>query len=65
VWVGDVEVFAAGAPLPEREAAASAHLQQQERVVLGIALGAGDASADVWTCDLTADYVRINADYRT
>ena len=65
VWVGDVEVFAAGAPLPEREAAASAHLQQEERVVLGISLGAGDAGADVWTCDLTADYVRINADYRT
>jgi glutamate N-acetyltransferase/amino-acid N-acetyltransferase len=34
-------------------------------VVLGVDLGVGDEGADVWTCDLTADYVRINADYRT
>lgn len=65
VWVGDVEVYAGGAPLPERERAASRHLQEQARVVLGIDLGVGGAQADVWTCDLTADYVRINADYRT
>jgi glutamate N-acetyltransferase/amino-acid N-acetyltransferase len=28
-------------------------------------LGAGSAASTVWTCDLTAEYVRINADYRT
>lgn len=65
VWVGAVDVFAGGVPLPACEADASRHLQQEERVVLGIDLGAGDGAADVWTCDLTADYVRVNADYRT
>jgi glutamate N-acetyltransferase/amino-acid N-acetyltransferase len=30
-----------------------------------VRLGRGRAAADFWTCDLTADYVRINADYRT
>lgn len=65
VWVGSVEVFTHGVPLPEREAEGSRHLQQDERVVLGIDLGAGEAEADVWTCDLTAEYVSINADYRT
>jgi len=28
-------------------------------------LGAGDATSTVWTCDLSAEYVKINADYRT
>lgn len=65
VWVGATEVYANGAPMPEREAEASRHLQQDERVVLGVDLGAGDGEADVWTCDLTAEYVSINADYRT
>jgi len=65
VWVGRTEVFVAGVPLPEREAEGSRHLQEDERVVLGIDLGVGGAGADVWTCDLTAEYVKVNADYRT
>ncbi|MCK5945417.1 MAG: bifunctional glutamate N-acetyltransferase/amino-acid acetyltransferase ArgJ [Planctomycetes bacterium] len=65
VWIGATDVYVDGMPRPEREAEASRHLQQDERVVLGIDLGVGDGAADVWTCDLTADYVQINADYRT
>ncbi|MFK7742675.1 MAG: bifunctional glutamate N-acetyltransferase/amino-acid acetyltransferase ArgJ [Planctomycetota bacterium] len=72
VWVGETEVYADGVPRPDREAAASQHLRENERVVLGIDLATGDGTAasggegaDVWTCDLTADYVQINADYRT
>jgi glutamate N-acetyltransferase/amino-acid N-acetyltransferase len=34
-------------------------------VLIDIALGVGDAEATVWGCDLTAGYVRINADYTT
>ncbi len=65
VWVGDAEVYAFGVPHPEREALAHRHLVEQEEVVLGIDLGRGSASADIWTCDLTKDYVQINADYRS
>jgi glutamate N-acetyltransferase/amino-acid N-acetyltransferase len=32
---------------------------------VGVDLGSGSASSTVWTCDLSAEYVRINADYRT
>ena len=32
---------------------------------LGIDLGAGDATATVYTCDLSKEYVTINADYHT
>jgi glutamate N-acetyltransferase/amino-acid N-acetyltransferase len=65
VWVGPADVFSGGAPHPENEAAAHRHLVADKEVVLGIDLACGAANADVWTCDLTKDYVQINADYRT
>jgi glutamate N-acetyltransferase/amino-acid N-acetyltransferase len=34
-------------------------------ILLHLDLGAGSAAAEVWTCDLSYDYVRINAHYRT
>jgi len=37
----------------------------QNEFRLCIDLGMGDASATVWTCDLTHEYIRINAEYRT
>jgi glutamate N-acetyltransferase/amino-acid N-acetyltransferase len=65
VWIGATDVFAGGKPLPHNEPAAHRHLQEEREVVLGIDLGIGSADADVWTCDLTAAYVQINADYRS
>lgn len=65
VWVGTTELFTLGVPHPDREVLASKHLQEEECIVLGIDLGTGTAAADIWTCDLTADYIHINADYRT
>lgn len=37
----------------------------QDEIVIGVDLGRGDAQANVWTCDLSYDYVKINAEYRT
>jgi glutamate N-acetyltransferase/amino-acid N-acetyltransferase len=42
-----------------------AKLMRSERVEIDIVLATGRATATVWGCDLTADYVRINADYTT
>ena len=36
-----------------------------DEVVIDIDLHAGEASARIWTCDLTHDYISINADYRS
>jgi glutamate N-acetyltransferase/amino-acid N-acetyltransferase len=36
-----------------------------EEVRIEVDLGLGEASAKAWGCDLTVDYVHINADYRT
>ena len=52
-------------PHPEREAEAHRHLVEQQEIVLGVDLARGLAQADVWSCDLTKDYVQINADYRS
>jgi len=65
VRVGTSVVFADGRPHPANEGAAARYLADEAEVILSIDLAAGNATADVWTCDLTADYVSINADYRT
>ena len=39
--------------------------QMQQRVEIDIALGRGEAVAEIFTCDLSYDYVRINAEYTT
>lgn len=46
------------------EAAAKAQLASDE-VLVSVTLGVGEATATVWTCDLSYDYVKINAEYRT
>lgn len=64
VAIGGLVVFDRGAPEPvdgERIRAALEH----PRLDIVIDLGAGDGSGHAWGCDLSADYVRINADYTT
>ena len=46
------------------EEAGAAYMTQPELVV-AIDLGLGRAKRSVWTCDLTARYIQINADYRS
>jgi glutamate N-acetyltransferase/amino-acid N-acetyltransferase len=65
IQIGDIELFSDGHPFDERAARASEHLQEHE-VWLRVDLGTGGhGQARMWTCDLSADYVRINAEYRT
>jgi glutamate N-acetyltransferase/amino-acid N-acetyltransferase len=46
------------------EADASTYMKNQE-LVIGVDLGIGMGATTVWTCDLTYEYIRINADYRS
>jgi glutamate N-acetyltransferase/amino-acid N-acetyltransferase len=64
VAIGGVEVFATGQPVPVDLDAVRAAFTRP-RIDIDIDLGAGDGSARAWGCDLSADYVRINADYTT
>jgi glutamate N-acetyltransferase/amino-acid N-acetyltransferase len=64
VAIGGIVLFKDGQPHDEAAERAAAYLKFRE-IALTVDLGAGTASSTVWTCDLSADYVRINADYRT
>jgi glutamate N-acetyltransferase/amino-acid N-acetyltransferase len=65
VRIGPIELFSGGAPHDERAPRAAEYLTQPE-VVVEVDLGTGGTGASqMWTCDLSAEYVRINAEYRT
>jgi glutamate N-acetyltransferase/amino-acid N-acetyltransferase len=59
------ELYRAGAPLPFDEAAVSADLRGRRDTLIRLTFTRGDAAARFWTCDLTTEYVRLNADYTT
>jgi len=40
-------------------------VMKQSEITVRVVLGRGTASDTVWTCDLSHDYVSINADYRS
>ncbi len=60
----DIPVCRAGLTVPFDEDEARRRFEAPE-IVIWANLGAGDASATVWTCDLTHEYISINADYRS
>jgi glutamate N-acetyltransferase/amino-acid N-acetyltransferase len=64
VRIGPVVLFRDGRPHDENTPEAAAYFGNDE-VAVTVDLGAGGASSTVWTCDLSAEYVRINAEYRT
>ena len=70
--VGRVNIFLDDICIVENGALAPAYREQQGRQVMAreeitvrVELGRGTGHAQVWTCDLSYDYVRINAEYRT
>ena len=64
VTIGSLVLFKDGQPHDELAPAAADYLKGTD-LTIGVDLGSGAASSTVWTCDLSAEYVRINADYRT
>ena len=64
-YFGGSRVVAGGKVDPDYEEAQGTAAFAGRDVLIRIVLGLGKASARVWTSDLTADYVRINADYRS
>jgi glutamate N-acetyltransferase/amino-acid N-acetyltransferase len=64
VTIGSIVLFEDGRPHDEAAPQAAEYLKGKDLTV-SVNLGAGRASSTVWTCDLSAEYVRINADYRT
>jgi glutamate N-acetyltransferase/amino-acid N-acetyltransferase len=65
VRIGPVVLFKDGVPFDDRAPEAAVYLTGSD-LEIDVGLGAGGShSATVWTCDLSAEYVAINAEYRT
>ena len=65
LYLGDVLVAENGGRAASYQEAQGSAVMQQPEITVRISLGRGDASATVWTCDFSYDYVKINADYRS
>ena len=65
VHVGGILLFENGLPHDEAAPLAAVHMKGTD-IRIDVSLGSGGgASATIWTCDLSAEYVRINGEYRT
>jgi len=65
VHLADMLLFAKGAPAPQLDTARLSEAMRQPHVTVRVDLGAGTAQDRVLTCDLSREYVAINADYST
>jgi len=64
-WLDDVGVVASGGRAPSYREEDGQRVMAKPEIAVRVALGRGSARASVFTCDLSHDYVRINADYRS
>jgi glutamate N-acetyltransferase/amino-acid N-acetyltransferase len=65
IWFGEHCVARNGERADEYDEPTLAKYMKNAEITIRIDAGVGKASATVWTCDLTHDYVSINADYRS
>ena len=65
IWFGPYCVARDGERAGEYDEATVAAYMKNREIVIRVNAGVGEATAHVWTCDLTHDYVSINADYRS
>lgn len=65
VWLGDVLVAENGGRAASYREEDGARTMKPAEIRIRVDLGRGDQAANVWTCDFSYDYVKINADYRS
>ncbi|MCK6413863.1 MAG: bifunctional glutamate N-acetyltransferase/amino-acid acetyltransferase ArgJ [Azonexus sp.] len=65
VWLDDVLVAEKGGRAASYQEADGARVMQQAEITVRVDLGRGPATAKVYSCDFSYDYVKINADYRS
>ena len=65
LYLDDVLVAKSGGRNPGYREADGARIMKQPEITVRVLLNRGAAAATVWTCDLSHDYVTINAEYRT
>jgi glutamate N-acetyltransferase/amino-acid N-acetyltransferase len=65
LYLDDVLVAKQGGRAPAYHEADGARIMKQAEITVRVLLNRGPATATIWTCDLSHDYVTINAEYRT
>jgi glutamate N-acetyltransferase/amino-acid N-acetyltransferase len=65
LYLDDVHVAVNGGRNPSYREEDGQQVMKQTEITVRVVLGRGDAVDTVWTCDLSHDYVTINADYRS
>ncbi len=65
LYLDDVLVAKSGGRHVDYVEADGQRVMKQSEITVRVVLGRGDAVDTVWTCDLSYDYVKINADYRS
>lgn len=65
VWLDDVQICRDGGAAADYTEEAGARVMSQSEITIRVDLGRGQAKDTVYTCDLSYDYVKINADYRS
>ena len=65
LYLDDVQIAADGLVAPTYEESQAAAVMQRDEYVVRVQLGRGSARERVWTSDLSYEYVKINAEYRT
>ena len=65
LYLDDVHVAMCGGRHPQYREEDGQRVMKQSEITVRVVLGRGDAMDTVWTCDLSHDYVSINADYRS
>ena len=65
VWINGVQIVQNGSRHPQYTEEAGQAAMNPPEIDIRIAMGAGSGYCRVMTCDLTKEYVRINAEYRT
>ena len=65
LFLDDVNVATKGGRNPNYQESDGQRVMKQSEITVRVVLGRGQVSETVWTCDLSYDYVKINADYRS
>jgi glutamate N-acetyltransferase/amino-acid N-acetyltransferase len=65
IWFGPYCVARDGERADDYDEKTVAKYMKNREIIIRVSVGVGKAAATVWTCDLTHDYVSINADYRS
>ena len=65
LWLGETLLYDKGTPQPFDAAAVSAFLKREREIAVRLRFTLGNGRCRFWTCDLTEEYIKLNADYTT